>query len=170
MNAVSGYTDISEDLVAKLWEECCDYISSNAMVTYSWVGVNPTSGAPDPIWTQIGKLNATPHSIVTRDAIQIPDYTIPNAASVIQGLLGGLMTTDELGWVVEWNDPTFQAAAFVTIPGAISLSPTRSDDRFNAFLNLCTQICTGITSASCTPTTPGVHGAFTGTATFISIV
>ena len=43
----------------KFWKAVCDYVSNNLEAKYAWVGVNPTSGAPDPIVILNCKCKAT---------------------------------------------------------------------------------------------------------------
>jgi len=165
--SVAGLT--GGDLVAKFWQEACNYISQNALVTYAWAGVSPV-GVPDPIVVQTGKLVATPHGGVTKNALLIPDPTIPGAADMVMALLGTLMTADQMGWVVTWNDPTFiTVPPTIIIPGVINLSPIGVPDTTLAFLDICTNICSGLWQAKCLPATAGTHTVFTGTATFVAI-
>lgn len=168
MGSVAGKT--GGDLVMTLWQECCNYISANSLVNYAWAGMSATvPPTPDPVVVQMGSLVAIPKGPVIQSALT----PCQDAASALS-MLGTLMTSDEMGWIVKWQDPTFVAAAAITIPGVITLTPSGVSDysqAINAFTQLCTQICDGIKTAVCTPATPGNHaGVYTGIATFTNIL
>jgi len=137
------------------YEALCDYVEQNAMVIYAWVGVNPM-GVPDP-------------QVVLNCKIKTSGSLSPSGATDCNSALSifsANLNNNAAQWQVQWPEGFSLSPAFV-IP-TIVITPSMATDMNAAWNAVCSQIIAGLKSA--TPSSSGSHGAFTGTATFTSLI
>lgn len=156
MSQVQGITDPATANTV-LANAIASYIISNAQVMYSWAGVSPPpASTPDPILsitaTLMGSLSLTPSGATTPEAANLAFSSSFNA---------GFST-----WLVVWP-PDFVLSPALLIP-TISITPSGATDANTAWLSVCSQIIAGLKAS--TPIATGVHGVYTGAATFIQIL
>jgi hypothetical protein len=158
-SGINACTDASSAM-QKFWNAVCTYVSNNLEAKYSWIGVNPTSGAPDPITI----LNC---KCVANGSIQPCKLNEINSALLSTS---SQMNMSAATWLIVPNQK--KSPGFILTPGliipTISLSASNINEHNSALQFMCNQIITGIKKA--TPILTGTHGVFTGTANFISIV
>lgn len=145
-----------------MWQTICSYVQTNAQVMYAWVGVNPASGVPDPVVVANGIINTAPGmtlNLAGMDKLQ--------DASSAMTFLSGAMNTAAATWMIQWLDPTFLLTPCLVIP-TITLTPSGMNNQQGAMNMLAIQVIAGIKLA--TPAASGTHAAFTGAATFTSIL
>lgn len=143
----------------KMWNAICDYISNNLEAKYSWVGVNPTSGVPDPVIILNCKVKATGTLVPCK----------LNEANSALTAMSAQMNANAATWILspdQTTSPGFTVSPGFIIP-TISLTASQITDSDSAITFMCNQIIIGIKSA--TPILAGTHTAFTGTANFMSI-
>jgi hypothetical protein len=156
ISALNGVDDFSQ-VGDKLSKAVSDYIKSNATILYAWVGVNPSSGAPDPVVT----FTATPAS-------PIAPFVMPQGATdpaLAMTALGAALSSYISSMLV--NPPSDFTISPLNIIAVISLSPSGATAQLPAMTAMAGQIISGLT---CTPAGAGAHAAFTGAATFTSIL
>lgn len=156
---VSGCTDAAT-ANNKLWQAICDYVSANAQVMYSWVGLQPS--VPSPIPDPMVMLTCT---------IQTGGTLTPSGQNTAAGAFAALtaaMNANCATWMIMWP-PGFALSPAFVMP-TISLSPSGATDQMSAMTMLCTQIIAGLKMA--TPMASGTHGGFIGSpgASFVSII
>ena len=144
----------------KFWKAVCDYVSKNLEAKYAWVGVNPTSGAPDPIVI----LNCKCKAMGVLTPCNLTENNSALAAMSVQ------MNASAATWMI--MPDTTKSPGFAVTPGliipTIKLSASKITDPDSALEFMCNQIIMGIKAA--TPSLAGSHAAFTGTATFTAII
>lgn len=158
----SGIQNCTEasDALNKFWNAVKNYIESNLDATYSWVGVNPESGVPDPV-------------VVVKYKVKTSGTLAPcqlNNADSALAAMSAQMNAIAAIWELypdTTKSPGFSLSPAFIIP-SISLSASHLTDSNSALEFVCNQIITGIKMA--TPTLVGNHAAFSGTATFINII
>ena len=129
------------------------YITANALITYSWVGTNPSTGATDPTVTFTASLTG---SLSLTSPSDIND-------------LARQLTTGILSWTLTADDVTFALALALNPSGAITIVMNNEDSFASAMDSISSQIVSTFqTFLNTTPVT-GSHSAFTGTATMASI-
>ena len=156
---VSGCTDAAT-ANNKLWQAICDYVSANAQVMYSWVGLQPSVAAPIPDPT-----------VMLTCTIQTGGSLTPSGQNTAAGAFAALtaaMNANCATWMIIWP-PGFALSPAFVMP-TISLSPSGATDQMSAMVMLSTQIIAGLKMA--TPMASGTHGGFIGSpgASFISII
>lgn len=159
INSLSG-CDKPDDAINKFWKAVCDYVSANAQVMYSWVGLQPS--VPAPIPDPMVMLTCT---------IQTGGSLTPSGQNTAAGAFAALtaaMNANCATWMIIWP-PGFALSPAFVMP-TISLSPSGATDQMSAMVMLSTQIIAGLKMA--TPMASGTHGGFIGSpgASFISII
>ena len=158
-SGINGCKDAASAL-QKFWKAVCDYVSNNLDAKYAWVGVNPTSGAPDPVVI----LNCKCQAMGT-----LVPCNLNNADSALAAM-SAQMNASAATWMI--TPDTSKSPGFAVSPGliipTINLSASHIDDPDSALEFMCNQIIMGIKAA--TPALAGTHAAFTGTATFTAIL
>ena len=139
-----------------LYKGICDYVEANAEVHYAWAGVNP-SGSPDPV-VDIKATFKTSGSLSPSGAT--------DCSSALAALSAALNANASL-WTVVWPAGFALSPAF-DMP-AINITASGATDRQSALEHICQEIIDGIKVAA-TPSAAGAHSAYTGTATFTSIL
>lgn len=142
------------------WNAVCLYVSTNLDAMYTWVGVNPTSGAPDPIVLLKCKAIAvgtlTPCNLNNTNASLAAMSAQMNASAALWTVIPDVTTS-----------PGFLVTPALIIPTIVLTASNMTDP--NAALEFtCQEIINGIKAA--TPVLTGTHMAFTGTATLASII
>ena len=154
MSDTSKITDPSTALNT-LWSAICEYIQSNAVVTYSWAATDVKAN-PDPVVIWAGTL-------ATGGQLSLSGLSVPSAA---MSEMSSQMNVQAATWRV------VPASGFSLSPGlvipSIALSLSGVASREAAINHLASEIIDGIKAA--TPALTGTHGAFTGVATFVSIL
>ena len=156
---VDALKDIDDPSQAgpKFGKAVSDYIKDNAMVMYTWAGVNPSSGAPDPV-------------TMIQPVVQAPTapWSMPQGATVPAAAMAALGTALSSYLTTMMLDPS--AAGFTLSPmniiAVIVLSPSGADNQQDAMMTLAGDIIGGL---SVTPAASGTHAAFTGAASGGSI-
>ena len=143
-----------------MWQAICDYVSANAQVMYSWVGLQPSVPAPIPDPT-----------VMLTCTIQTGGSLTPSGQNTAAGAFAALtaaMNANCATWMIIWP-PGFALSPAFVMP-TISLSPSGATDQMSAMIMLSTQIIAGLKMA--TPMASGTHGGFIGSpgASFISII
>lgn len=159
ISSLSG-CDKPDDAINKFWKAVCDYVSANAQVMYSWVGLQPSVPAPIPDPT-----------VMLTCTIQTGGSLSPSGQNTAAGAFAALtaaMNANCATWMIIWP-PGFALSPAFVMP-TISLSPSGATDQMSAMVMLSTQIITGLKMA--TPMASGTHGGFIGSpgASFISII
>lgn len=156
---IRNCNDASSALNA-FWNAVKNYVENNLDATYSWVGVNPESGVPDPI--VIVKCKAKTSGNLT-------PCQLKNADSALAAM-SAQMNISAATWRLSpdtTKSPGFSLSPAFIIP-TISLSASHLTDPNSSLEFVCNQIINGIKIA--TPTMAGNHTVFTGTATFTNII
>lgn len=159
ISSLSG-CDKPDDAINKFWKAVCDYVSANAQVMYSWVGLQPSVPAPIPDPT-----------VMLTCTIQTGGSLTPSGQNTAAGAFAALtaaMNANCATWMIIWP-PGFALSPAFVMP-TISLSPSGATDQMSAMVMLSTQIIAGLKMA--TPMASGTHGGFIGSpgASFISII
>lgn len=159
ISSLSG-CDKPDDAINKFWKAVCDYVSANAQVMYSWVGLQPSVPAPIPDPT-----------VMLTCTIQTGGSLSPSGQNTAAGAFAALtaaMNANCATWMIIWP-PGFALSPAFVMP-TISLSPSGATDQMSAMIMLSTQIIAGLKMA--TPMASGTHGGFIGSpgASFISII
>lgn len=159
ISSLSG-CDKPDDAINKFWKAVCDYVSANAQVMYSWVGLQPSVPAPIPDPT-----------VMLTCTIQTGGSLSPSGQNTAAGAFAALtaaMNANCATWMIIWP-PGFALSPAFVMP-TISLSPSGATDQMSAMVMLSTQIIAGLKMA--TPMASGTHGGFIGSpgASFISII
>jgi hypothetical protein len=147
--------DKASDANDAFYKALCDYVEQNAMAIYAWVGVGPM-GVPDP-------------QVVLNCKIKTSGSLSPSGASDCNAALSTLssnLNANAALWQVQWPAGFSLSPAFV-IP-TIVITPSMATEMNAAWNAVCSQIIAGLKLA--TPAAAGSHAAFTGTATFTSLV
>lgn len=157
-NAIIGNIAQSSDPADannKFYQALCDYVEQNAMAIYAWVGVNPL-GVPDP-------------QVVLNCKIKTSGSLSPSNAtdcSSALSIFSANLNANAALWQVQWP-AGFSLSPALVIP-TIVITPSMATDMNAAWNAVCSQIIAGLKLA--TPSSSGVHGGFTGTATFTSLI
>lgn len=133
----------------------CKYVEANAQVYYAWAATNPT-GTPDPMIV----ITAT---IKTTGSISPSGATDPDSAL---SMFSAMLNAQASLWQVVWPAGFALSPAFV-MP-TINITPSKATDMNSAWNAVCAQIIAGLKTA--TLGAGGAHGAYTGAATFTSLI
>lgn len=150
---ITGMTDPDQTCNA-LYRAVCEYVESHAEVFYSWAGT--FSGAPDPVTL----IDAT---IKTAGEFRPVETDTPETT---QAALNGVWNANAATWMVMWP-PGFVLSTTMIIP-SISFKFSYATEQLPAVTSFCSDIIQGIKNA--TPVATGIHGTFTGAASFIKII
>ena len=151
---ISGSTD-AYDANSKFYSALCDYVEGNAEVYYGWAATN-SMGSPDP-------------QVIIKATIKTTGSLSPNGATTCESalsLFSADLNQNASQWQIVWPAGFSLSPAFV-IPN-INITPSMATEQQSAMLAVCTQIIAGIKQA--TPTAPGTHFSYTGTASFTQII
>lgn len=159
ISSLSG-CDKPDDAINKFWKAVCDYVSANAQVMYSWIGLQPSVPVPIPDPT-----------VMLTCTIQTGGSLTPSGQNTAAGAFAALtaaMNANCATWMIIWP-PGFALSPAFVMP-TISLSLSGATDQMSAMVMLSTQIIAGLKMA--TPMASGTHGGFIGSpgASFISII
>lgn len=159
-NAINEISD-PKSALDTFYNALCEYVENNAEVTYSWVGIQPGSPPKTDTTTSI---NA---KIKTTGSLSLSNASNPSEAN---SKFSNALNTEASKWTIEFPDD-FKLSPCLVIP-TINITPSGANNRNSAWLSVCSQIISGLKTA--TPTATGSHGSYlappgTG-ATFVSIV
>ena len=156
-NAIIAGLNKSNDAVEannRFYKSLCDYVEASAEVHYSWDAKDP-GGSPDGT-TKIQAKIKTSGSLSPNGATDCS-----SALAAFSGDLNKNAST----WQVDWPSGFSMSPAFV-IP-SITVTPSMADNQAAAMLHVCQNIIDGLKKA--TPSVPGTHSSYTGTASFIEL-
>lgn len=147
--------DSAQSAITTFGNTIINYITANAQITYSWVGTNPSTGAPDPVTTATAKATGSGSFTIPSD--------LSNMCQQIAAAIKGL--------TIVMDDPTFVVSPLQFNPaGTITIVMSQEDSFEAAMRTVASQIISSIpTFISATPAA-GSHAAFTGSATMLSIL
>ena len=147
--------------VETFYSALCSYVEENAVVTYSWNGIQPGSPPKTDTTTSITA------KIKTAGELSLSGEKKPTAAnSAFSRDLNSAAST----WTIEFPSDFKLTPCFV-LP-TISITPSGANNRNSAWLFVCSQIIAGLKKA--TPAATGSHGSYLAPAgkgaSFVSIV
>jgi hypothetical protein len=159
-NAVAGL-DKAAMVNLKLGQAISDYITQNATVMFSWVGVNPASGAPDPMVVASSNSLTGVISLSPTGATSALQHGTIQGAQIYSGLFG-ITVMPPSGFAIP---PT------TLLPKApIIISPSGASDATANWISWATPIITCVLAAINPLPLPGAHAAFTGVAMMTAII
>jgi hypothetical protein len=155
INALKSGADTADKANKKFGDAILKNICDNISITYAWVGVNPATGAPDPVVTFTAS--------VSGGGTLTPSNSFPLMLIKLATLIKGLTIIASAGFTVA--PLTFNPAGILTVVMA------NEDNQNDAMEHFCAQIITSIISTFPNPVpAAGAHGAFTGATTGMVIL
>jgi hypothetical protein len=143
------------------------YLEDNLEVSYAWVGVNPASGAPDPVVSAKGSISFASFKITGGMSAEFAEQAF--CLKITNALKLGLITLSDSSFVVA---PLVlnPAGVIVTAFGSKSTLYKNSSTKDIA-IAFYKEIFDALKLVMINPIpTPGAHGAFTGTLSMVGIL
>lgn len=154
MSHIRGLTNPAS-AIDNFYKALRSYVDQNAEVHYSWAAFNG-DGDPDPMTQIVCK-------VVTSGTLTLSYANTPQSS--LDSLSSSLNTRAAI-WRIQWPAGFSVSPAFVipTIHVTLSYATTMSD----GWLHICSNIIAGLKRA--TPAASGIHGSYSGNASFISLL
>ena len=158
-NAVGGKTD-AIDALSSLSTAISEYIKSNAVITFSWIAVNP-SGVPDPMTSASGAFTSVKIVLTPSGTDNYQQSQSQFSSQCDAGLSASMYNITDAGF------SSSPASPGTTIPLALSIPETNSyDEAMNA---LASDIVDWVKQQIPSVPVSGSHGAYVGVGSVVSI-
>ena len=156
IESVYNCTD-AYDANNRFYKALCEYVEENAQVTYSWIAfLTSTPYSPDP-------------QTIIEAKIKTTGYLRPNGATTCETALAQFsadLNRNAALWQIIFPSG-FSLTPALVIP-TINITPSMATEQRSAMISVCAQIIEGLKLA--TQSASGIHGPYSGNATFTQLI